>query len=112
MKFVWSNKGILVPVYLIATGIAVVIIIGLLQKYVGGIFISGYDYKINLAVILLISGTWTYFTGEEYIKKDGKKVKINLENEFFGISMKIWGYMFLGGGVLSLILGIKDTLAK
>ena len=112
MKLVWKNRGILVPIYLAITAIAVILLLGILQKYVGGVFLSGYDYKINLGIIILISGAWTYLTSEDYVKKDGKKVKVKMENEFFGIPMKIWGYIKFIAGTVVLILGITGTLKK
>ncbi len=112
MILIWKNKGILIPVYFITTFIVIAILNGILIRNVGGIFASDYDYRIILGLGLLISGIWTYLTSEEYFKKDGKKIKVDVENKFFFISMKIWGYIINGAGLLFLIIGLIETIKK
>lgn len=110
MIFIWKNKGILVPVYIVATFISMAILSGILERNVGGIFAYDYDTRFFLALVFFISGTWTYLTSEEFIKKDGRKIKVDVENKFFFIPMKIWGYIFLGLGLLFLINALTTTL--
>jgi hypothetical protein len=112
MLFIYKNKGILVPIYVIVSFIGIAILSGILKRNIGGIFANEYDYKIILGLGFLISGLWTYFTSEEYIKKDGVKIKVNIENTFFFIPMKIWGYIFIGAGLLFLLLGFISNFIK
>ena len=51
-------------------------------------------------------------TSEEFIKKDGLKIKVDIENKFFFISMKIWGYVITVAGLFFLIYGLFLTLTS
>jgi hypothetical protein len=106
MFIIWKNKGILIPIYVISSFIVIAILSGILKRNVGGVFANDYDYRIILGLGFLISGIWTYLTSEEYIKKDGQKIKVNIENKFFFISMKIWGYIITGVGLFFLLYGL------
>ncbi len=110
MLLIWKNKGILIPVYLIVSFIVTAIVGGILKRNVGGIFAYNYDLQIIFGIGFLICGLWTYLTSEEYIKKEGQKIKIEIKNSFFFISMKIWGYIFLVAGLFFLINGLWITL--
>jgi hypothetical protein len=112
MIIIWKNKGILIPVYVISTFIALAILSGILKRNVGGIFAYDYDYRIILGLGFIISGIWTFLTSEEYIKKDGKKILVDIENKFFFISMKIWGYIIIGAGIVFLLYGIFSILTS
>ncbi|SEL17045.1 hypothetical protein SAMN04487910_1923 [Aquimarina amphilecti] len=63
-----------------------------------------------MGVWFLISGIWTYLTSEDYIIVDGEKEKIHMNNHFFYISMKLWSYIILVLGILTLISGIVETI--
>ncbi len=110
MLLIWKNKGILIPIYLIVTFITVAMLGGILKRNVGGIFAYKYDIQIIIGISFLISGLWTYLTSEEFIKKDGQKIKVDIKNTFFFISMKLWGYIFLAAGLLFFINGLFVTL--
>ena len=112
MIIIWKNKGILILVYVIATFIVIAILSGILKRNIGGIFAYDYDYRIILGFGFLISGIWTYLTSEEFIKKDGLKIKVDIENKFFFISMKIWGYVITVAGLFFLIYGLFLTLTS
>ncbi len=110
MILIWKNKGILIPVYLVTTFISIAILSGILKRNVGGIFAYDYDFQIILGFVFSITGLWTYLTSEEFIKKDGQKIKVDIENKFFFIPMKIWGYLFLTAGLFFLINGLFVTI--
>lgn len=111
MIFIYKNKGILIPVFLITPFIAITVLSGVLERNVGGIFASNYDKQIIFGISLLISGIWTFFKGENFIKINGLKEKIEINNHFFYISMKMWSYIMLVGGILLFIVGIIETFS-
>ena len=112
MILIWKNKGILIPVYVISTFFGLAILSGILKRNLGGVFATEYDYRVILGVGLIISGIWTYLTSEDFVKKNGQKIKVDIENRFFFIPMKIWGYMLTGAGLFFLVYGITQSIYK
>ncbi|WBX77888.1 hypothetical protein PG911_06435 [Tenacibaculum ovolyticum] len=110
MILIYKNRGILVPVFLVVPIVGVAIISGVLKRNIGGLFAYDYDYQIILGIGLLISSFWTYIKSEDYIEVDGKKEKIEMNNHFFYIPMKLWSKIMVIAGVLTLIAGITETL--
>ncbi|WP_299437964.1 hypothetical protein [uncultured Aquimarina sp.] len=110
MIVIYKNRGILVPVYLVVSLVSTSILNTILKKYIGWIFATNYDSQIVMGIGLVISGLWTYFTSEDHIMVDGEKEKIFMNNHFFYISMKLWSYIMLGFGVLTLLSGIVETI--
>lgn len=106
MIFIYKNKGILIPVFLMTPLIVITVLSGVLERNVGGIFAANYDKQIIFGISLLISGIWTFFKSEDFIKINGSKEKIEINNHFFYISMKMWSYIMLVVGILLFIVGI------
>jgi hypothetical protein len=101
MLIVYKNKGLLILLYLIVCLIGTSIIVGVLSRNVGGIFLK-IDFYTTLGFALLFAAIWTYLTKDDYYKdRNGNKVKMDTPNEFFWISMKIWAIIFL---VLAAVL--------
>jgi len=110
MIVIYKNRGILIPVYVVVSLVSTAILNSVLKEYIRGIFASNYDSQIVMGVGFLISGFWTYLTSEDYIIVDGEKEKIYMNNHFFYISMKLWSYIILVLGILTLISGIVETI--
>jgi hypothetical protein len=110
MILIWKNKGILIPVYVVTTFVSIATLSGVLKRNIGGIFANDYNIQITLGLTFLSSGLWTYLTSEEFVKKDGQKIKVDFENKFFFIQMKVWGYIFLAAGLVFLINGLIVTI--
>lgn len=108
MLIIWKNKGIMVIVYVIVCLIGIVVLNGLIKTSIP----FEYDFDIPFGIALLLAGLWTYLTGEEYYKKDGEKIKLDIDNRFFFIPMKKFGLVLLVIGALTLISGIIDTVDK
>lgn len=105
MLIIWKNKGILVLVYLIVCFMCISFLNGLIKDKIPFEISSG----IFVGLALLLAGIWTYLTGEEYIKKDGRKIKVEIDNRFFFIPMKTFGIILLIIGSLTIIYGIINT---
>ena len=108
MIVIWKNKGILILVYVIFSFFGTMIINGVLHRNVGGVF-SEIGVSVVSGVSLIIAGIVTFLTKEDYYKdRNGKKVKMDTENELFWISMKIWSYILLALGILLVVNGLTD----
>jgi len=106
MLIIFKNKGILTPVYLFASIIGTAILYGELIRYIKETSECDYNLKILLGFGFLIAGLWTYLTREDFVKRDGVKIKVDIENSLFFISMKTWAYIFMGVGILFLLLAL------
>ena len=82
---------------------------GILKRNIGGIFAADYDKQIVIGTGILISALLTYLKSEDFIEVNGKKEKIEMNNHFFYISMKMWSYIMLAGGILVFISGLIET---
>ncbi|WP_046745907.1 hypothetical protein [Kordia zhangzhouensis] len=112
MIFIYKNRGILIPVYLVVSVLGIIFLDKFLKESIGGIFLSGYDFQIVLGVGLFISFIWTYLTSYDYIEVDGKKQRIEMFNHFFFISNRLWSYIMLGASILVFSGGIIEILDK
>jgi hypothetical protein len=110
--FSFKGKGIFVPIYLLVSTIAVGIASGELERNIGGIFSYEYSVLILLGLSAIFSGLLTWLTGRDFIRKDGIKTKIDLDNRFFFIKMEPFGYFLLILGGTLIVLGIYDTFFK
>ena len=110
MIIFYKNRGILVPVFIIIPVVGILILSGVLERNVGGIFASNYDKNIVLGVGLLISGIWTYLKRTDYIIVNGEKEEIEMNNHLFFISLKLWSKIIFIGGLLTVLAGILETL--
>ena len=99
MILIWKNKGILIPVYVVTTFVSIATLSGVLKRNIGGIFANDYNIQITLGLTFLSSGLWTYLTSEEFVKKDGQKIKVDFENKFLFHSNESMG-IYLSGGWL------------
>jgi hypothetical protein len=100
----FKNKGILVPVYLIASMLAVVCITALLDSYAGIAVPVTYNYLI-FGFGFVGAGLWTYLTRDSYYIANGRREAMGEDNSFFFLPMQIWAYIFLGTGVLFVFFG-------
>lgn len=110
MLVIYKGKGILIPVFFIVSFISVAILAGVLKRNVGGIFAQNYSFFIGIGLSAIITGIWTRFASKDFIKKDGKKVEIDLDHSFFFIKMKILGYILCFLGVIVVCYGLYDTI--
>jgi len=100
MLLIYKNKGILIVPYLIASIIGTAIIVGILKRNIGSIF-SDIDFSTTMGLGFLICAIWTYLTRNEfYIDRNGKKQKMDITNELFFLTMKVWAYIFLAAALL------------
>ena len=100
MILIWKNKGLLVILYIIVSLVGSAILMGILERNIGGIFASS-DIWSTLGVGMFIAAIWTYLTKDDYYKdKEGNRKKMDTENELFFLSMKSWSFIFAGLGVL------------
>lgn len=89
----WKNKGILVPVYIIGCFVAFNILLGILQRNIGGFFYK-ISYVHSTIFSLLIAGLLTYFTSETYYYNEfGDKKILDIPHEFYWIKMRYWAYI-------------------
>lgn len=112
MLVIFKGKGILVPVFFIVSFVSVAILAGILKRNVGGIFAQNYSFFIGFGLSVIVTGIWTWFASKDFIKKDGKKLKIDLDNSFFFIKMKIIGYILVLFGAIVFCYGFYDTFVK
>jgi len=110
MLLVYKNKGILVPVYFGVSVLTTALISGVLKRNVGGLFASAYSLWILFGIGALISGIWTILTSEVYTQVNGVRVKVDFESSFFFIPMRIFGWILIGIGLISLGWGIWVTM--
>ena len=108
MIIFYKGKGILVPVLLVASWI-VVIAVGVLIENYAGIVIIGPSSIILMSLSLILCGLLTRFVAKDYIKKDGKRVEIDLDNRFFFIKMENVGVLFTILGIMVLGYGVYAT---
>jgi hypothetical protein len=93
-----KGRGILVLLYLIVCLIGTAVLIGILNRNVGGIF-KRIDFYATAGVAFVFAGIWTYFTRDDYYKdREGNKKKMDTINSFGLISMRIWSFIFFGIG--------------
>ncbi len=98
--FFYKNKGILIPVYFILCFIFSLIVFANLLRINAG---------FTSCIGFLLTAGWTYATRNDYYKnKEGVKVKVDIKNEFFWISMNIWYKIFLVGSLICFIIGIRQ----
>jgi ribose/xylose/arabinose/galactoside ABC-type transport system permease subunit len=102
MFLVYKNKGLLILLYLIVCLIGTAMLVGVMNRSVGGMF-PKIDFYSTLGISLLFTVLWTYLTKDDFYKdRNGNKVKMDTPNEFFWISMKTWVRIFLVLAVLLL----------
>lgn len=100
--FFYKNKGILIPAYLIICFISSLIVFANVLRVNAG---------FTCCIGFLLTAGWTYATRNDYYKnKEGIKVKADIQNEFFWISMHLWYKIFLVGSLICLIIGIRQIL--
>ena len=88
--------------YLIVSFIGTAMIMGALNRNVGGVF-SKIDFYTTIGIAFLISGIWTYLTKDDFYKdREGNKKKMDTVHEFFFIKMEIWAYIFCVAALLFL----------
>ena len=110
MIIIYKNRGILVPVFIIIPVVGVLILSGVLERNIGGIFASNYDKNIVLGIGLLISGIWTYLKRTDDIIVNGDKEEIEMNNHLFFISLNLWSKIIFIVGLLTVLAGILETL--
>lgn len=110
IAFIFKGRGILIPVFFIVPFIVSLMISGELDRNIGGIFSTEYSKQLLLGLGFVISGAWCFYTSNDYIKVDGKKVKIEMQNHFFFITNKNWSYIIGGLGILIILGGIIEFI--
>ena len=103
MILIYKNRGILIPVYLIASMLATFLTKAVLNNYIGGFF-STINLHHAFGVGLIIPAIWTYLVRHDYYRdNEGKKVIMDTENSFFFISIDLWSRIFFITGILFLL---------
>ncbi|MBL4745139.1 MAG: hypothetical protein JKY08_02100 [Flavobacteriaceae bacterium] len=110
MIIIYKNRGILVPVFIIIPVVGILILSGVLERNIGGIFASNYDKNIILGIGLVISGIWTYLKRTDYNIVNGEKEEIEMNNHLFFISLNLWSKILFVVGLLTVIYGVLETL--
>ena len=102
MILIYKNKGILVPLYFIVSLIVSALLFGAWLRW------NGY---FALGMACLFSAGWTYATRNDYYKDAiGNKVKVDIRNEFFWISMITWAKILLIPAVVFISVAMYDEL--
>ncbi|AKP50667.1 hypothetical protein [Cyclobacterium amurskyense] len=105
MILIWKNKGLLVIAYLMVSMFLTALVLGVLKRNFGGVFMS-IDLNQSIGIGFLLSAIWTFLTRNDfYLNSSGEKVKMKTRNEFFFITMQIWSYLFLIAGFAFLFYG-------
>jgi hypothetical protein len=112
MLLIYKNKGILVPIYFVASMVAVLLINFLLEEYVGGIFLEKYDKSfIVFAIACIVAGIWTRVTYDSYYyTNDGERKAMQEDNSFYYVPMKLWANIYFVTGALFLVFGFWDLV--
>ena len=101
----WKNKGMLVPVYGVTCFVGFNMLLGVLQRNIGGIF-NNINFAYSSILGLTVAGIWTYLTCEVYYKdRFGNKKVLDIPHEFYWIKMKHWAYIFW---VLAIIFFVYE----
>lgn len=110
MFIIYKNKGILIPLYLIVCFITIAILTKTLSDYFNIQINGNSDFWFIAGCAFLFSGLWAKLTCEDFVEVEGKRHKVDIDNRFFFIKMKIWAYVLSGFGILILISGIINVL--
>jgi hypothetical protein len=106
MIFIWKNKGILVPIYVIVSFVVTSILFGVLHRNIGGIF-SMLNFHFSIGLSFLVVSIWLHLTKDDYYKdKNGNKKKIEVVNSFFFIKLEIWVVIFAIAGFILIASSI------
>jgi hypothetical protein len=114
MFFPFKNRGILVPVYLIACLFGVLIVKGLIEYLFDQTSLTEHDAAFLFGAAFIAAGHWTYNTRDSFYVANGIKKRMHEENEFFFLSMEVWAYIYwtIGGfcilAAVLAVLGIVD----
>jgi hypothetical protein len=84
-----KGKGILILLYLIVCLIGTSMLIGILNRNIGGVF-KRFDFYTTAGVAF------------HYRDKEGSKKKMDTVNSFGFISMRTWSFIFFGAGTVLL----------
>ncbi len=103
MFIIYKNKGILIPLYLIVCFISIAILTKTLSDYFNIQINNNNDFWFIAGFAFLCSGLWTKLTCEDFVEVDGVKHKVDIDNSFFFIKMKIWALILSVFGFLMLI---------
>ncbi|MEO7121498.1 MAG: hypothetical protein ABIY62_10390 [Ginsengibacter sp.] len=89
-----KGKGILVILYCIVSLLGTAMVVGALNRNIGGIF-SQIDFYTTAGIAFLFTSIWTYLTKDDYYKdREGYRKKMDTVNSFIFIKMKIWAIIF------------------
>lgn len=110
MFFQFKNRGILVPVYLIACFIGVLIVKGLFEYLLNQPSLTDYDAAFLSGAAFIAAGHWTYNTRDSYYVANGIKKRMHEENEFFFLSMEVWAYIYWSIGGFCILAAILSML--
>ncbi|MBL3658975.1 hypothetical protein [Fulvivirga sediminis] len=99
---IFRGKGILMIVYFIVSAIGILFINRLLIENLG--FYKSLSIESLIGLIVILTGLWTKVTAEDYyVDKKGKKVSLDIVNDFFFIKMSVWGIILpiIGIGIIA-----------
>ncbi|MCD6013631.1 MAG: hypothetical protein K0Q79_3493 [Flavipsychrobacter sp.] len=98
--FIYKNKGILIPVYVIVSVLGVTMIAAALHRNYKEVFPT-LDVPGTIGTGFLVAALWSYLTKDSYYKdSEGNKVLMDDEHSFWFINMKIWACIFLAIGTI------------
>lgn len=97
-----KGKGILVILYFIVSLLVSALLVGTLNRNIGGVF-SQIDFYTTAGIAFLFSSIWTHLTKDDFYKdREGKRKKMNTVNSFIFIKMKIWAIIFFCAAIFFL----------
>ncbi len=108
MIIIYNNRGILIPIFLVIPCFGIFIIAASLRSYYAENISSEVVFQISIGIGLLISFIWTYLTSYDYIEVHGEKQRIEMNHHLFFISNRLWSYIMLVAGVLTIISGLLE----
>ena len=111
MLLIYNNKGILIPVYFFVSIFLAFIINSIFYEFILKFTsIIKYDHQIVFGVGFLIAFIWSYLTSYDSRLVNGIKERIEMNNHFFYVSNRLWSYIFLVSGILTIISGVLETI--
>ncbi len=104
MIFIFENKGILIPIYLVVSIIATATGGRAIYEVLIGPEVPDSFIFIGMGVASLITALWTYLTKNDYYTdRNGVKQSMEIRHSFFFIKNDYWVYIFFALGIIALI---------
>lgn len=105
----WKNKGFFILIYLALFFGLILWGSEVLADTIGGIFASRYNRMILYGITCIFAAISTLLTDILTINNGKLEVDKFPMNELYCVSMRHWGYIIFGFGVLNIIVGFLES---